>query len=271
MDMKYLYFLFVVFPFLAVAQNGQLGAFLQADIPDHTIMPKMSTNFGIGIQGGYQPFDHLPVVPEFKASIGTYSHRTLQQTYIFDSTNSTTTDVTYSSAMNRMSFGTKVYLTHQYRAVRPFITPQVGMAFMRSRIVIADPQDEDDCKPLDRKTTQRHSGFTYGGEAGVEIALDRLSGNGATGESRHKLYASVSFMQSFQPFEYVNVKYMQDHDHSAMAPGENHSSMSSDGREINTTFINVSTQNIHEHKIAELYRTQLRFWSIGIGYVYHFK
>jgi hypothetical protein len=267
--MKYLYLLFVLFPVLGFAQGGgEGGIFIVTDVPFKSEMPKMSTNVGVGLQGAYQPSARIPLAFELKGSFGSYSNKTLQQTYIFDSLSSTTTDVRYTSAMNRLNFGTKVYLTNAYTSVRPFVTPQLGYTFMRSKIVIYDPADEDDCKALDRETTQRYSGFTYGGEAGVEIAMDRLF-KGVT-NSKHKLYASVSYTQSFRPFEYVNIRYMQDHDHAAMAPGSHTGTSSEDGRDIDAQFVNVSTNDIHEHKIAELYKTDLRFWGINIGYVFSF-
>lgn len=271
MVMKYLYILFALFPLLSFGQqHWQVGSFLVTDVPNHSVMPKMSPTFGIGLQVGYKPVRFIPVSFELKANLGTYSNRTLQQTFIFDSTSSTTTDVTYSSGMNRLNFGAKVHLLNEFRAIRPYITPQIGYSFMRSRIAVADPQDEDDCQPLDKTTVQRFSGLTYGGELGVEVSMERLFKNVAS-ENKHRLYASVTFLNSFNQFEYINIKYMEDHDHAAMTGGD-HSGHTSpaDGRDVNTQFVNVTTNAIHEHKIAELYQTHLRFWGINVGYVFNF-
>ena len=41
-------------------------------------------------------------------------------------------------------------------------------------------------------------------------------------------------------------------------------------REITGEFINVSTQSIHEHKIAEIYRTNLAMFGISLGYIINF-
>jgi hypothetical protein len=231
-------------------------------------MPKMSTNFGGGLQFAYKPIPHFPMMLELKAGLGNFSRQRLSQTYIFTDNSSTTVDVDYSSAMNRAMLGAKFHIGHEFRAVRGFITPQIGSAVMRSRIVINDPQDTDDCKALESKTTQRYSGFVYGGEAGVEVSMERLF-RGVQTENKHRLYASVNFMKSFAQFEYVNVKYMEDHDHAAMEPGSG-GQTTGDGRDINTTFVNVSTNSLHEHKIAELYRTNLQFWGFSIGYVFNF-
>lgn len=267
--MKHLYLFLMFFPLFASAQSGQLGSFVTVDFPVKSIMPKMSTNGGIGLQFAYRPVQRIPVYIELKGSMGLYSSRTLQQTYYFDSVSSTNTNVTYTSAMNRLNLGFKTYLVNDYRAVRPFITPQIGATFMRSRIVIADPADEDDCRALERKTVQRDRGFTFGGEVGVDVAMNKLFPRAITDEG-HKLYLSVNFTQSFNKYEYVNVKYMDDHDHAALHNGSGHSASDEDGRDINTTFINLSTNSLHDHKIAELYRTDLRFIGFHIGYIYQF-
>lgn len=267
--MKQLYLIFLLLPLFAGAQRAQIGGYFTCDFPVKSVMPKMSTNGGIGTQLAYRPVQRIPLYVELKGSLGMYSNCTLQQTYYFDSVSSTNTDVTYTSAMNRLNLGLKTYLVNDYRAIRPFITPQIGAAFMRSKIVIADPADEDDCKALERKTVQRYRGFTYGGEVGVDISMNKLFPRSVTDEG-HKLYLSVNFTQSFNTFEYVNVKYMQDHDHAALHNGTSESPSTNDGRDINATFINMTTNSLHDHKIAELYHTDLRMIGFNIGYVYHF-
>ncbi len=267
--MRHAYLLLLFVPFFSAAQQAQIGTYFTADIPVRSVMPKMSTNAGIGLQFAYKPLPRFPMMVELKGSLGSYSYRTMQQTYIFDDESQTTTDVTFSSAMNKWQFGTKFHIGHAYRPVRGFITPQIGGAVMRSKIAIAIPGEEDDCVPMDRNTFQKDRGFFYGGEVGVEVDMNRLFRNVAT-EDRHRLYFSVNFMKSFGKFEYVNVKYMKDHDHEAMHGGGTGEPTSEDGRDINTTFVNVTNGDIHEHKIAELYRTDLRLWGFSVGYVFSF-
>ena len=136
-------------------QRFQLGAYMPIDFPDKSIMPKMSVNGGLGVVGAYSPIYGSPFYIELKGSWGVYSSKTLQQTYAFANGSQTTTDVTYSSSMNKYLLGFKYMIGKDFRAVRGFITPQIGVATFKSRIVISDPQDIDDCQPLDRETTQR--------------------------------------------------------------------------------------------------------------------
>lgn len=247
--------------FIANSQHGQIGVFVPIDIPVKSEMPKMGTNVGIGFSAAYSPFFTAPVFLELKTSWGSYSAKTLQQTYMFDNGSQTTTDVSYTSSLHKYLLGTKVMLGRDYKAVRGFVTPQIGVANFRTKIVIADPQDEDDCKPLDRETTQKFAGFVYGGEIGAQISMEKLF-KGISSENTHKLFISASYLAGFDHFEYVNVRYMQDEVHDTQT---SHSS-----GDINASFINVTTNQIHEHKIAEVYHTNLRMIGINIGYVINF-
>ena len=256
--------LFLTFSFVSIfsnSQKGQIGTFIPIDSPIKSVMPNMGTNIGFGLQGSYSPFHGSPFYIELKGSWGTYSQKSLEQTYYFSDSSQTTTNVYYKSSLRKYLLGTKFMVGNDFRMVRGFITPQIGLAKYRTNIVITDPSDVDDCKPLDRKTTQKDIGFVYGGELGIEISLEKLIHN-IEGENKHKLVISGSYLAGFNHFEYVNVKHMKDEIH-----GTNVTHADAD---INTTFINLSTKEIHEHKIGELYHTSLMYWGINIGYVYNF-
>ena len=72
----------------------------------------------------------------------------------------------------------------------------------------------------------------------------------------------MSYLRGMNHFEYVNVKYMQDEVHNTMTTHPK--------GDINASFINVSTNNIHEHKIAELYHTPFEMVGINFGYIVRF-
>jgi hypothetical protein len=268
--MKSILLLFALFPVFIFGQTHyQFGTYVTCDIPNHQVMPKMSTNVGMGLQFAYKPLFHVPIAFELKSSTGFYSNRDLSQTYYFSDSSSTTTNVSYSSYMNKVLFGTKILIGSEFNKIHGYFTPQIGASFMRSKIRINDPKEEDDCKPLEKATTQKYTGFTYGAELGAEIDMRIFLKN--IRENKHYLYASASFLNGFGKFEYVNVKYMHDHAHGALPEGGTTTTITDeDGRDITATFINVSTNSLHDHKIAELYRTNLQYWGFNIGYIIYF-
>lgn len=258
---SFLLFFLVGISGITFSQQTRLGFFLPIDFPVKSTMPYMSTTGGIGFTGAYSPFFSAPVSLELKANLGGYSSRTVAQTYQFDDGSQTTTDVTYSSGMNKMLIGTKIMMGGDYRTIRGYLTPQIGTARFRSKITVADPEDQDGCHPLDSDIRQKDRGWIYGGEIGAEIVLSRLLPNQVSDEG-HTLFLSASYLRGFDHFEYVNVKYMTDEVHTTMAT---HTTA-----DLNARFINLSTNNIHEHKVAELYHTPFEMIGIQIGYVYRF-
>lgn len=262
--------LFTLLPFFGLSQgeyNWQFGLFGASDIPIKSHMPNMSVNWGAGAQVAYRPLPNVPVFLELRGALGQYSSRTTEETFVFDDGTSTVTDVSFSSNMHRLSFGTKIYYTSFYRPVRAYITPQIGYSFMKSRIRIADPEDTDGCAPLDNKIKHRAAGASYGLELGAEFDIRKIF----TGNDRpeQRLYLSVSYLGSFNKMDYVNVRYMSDHEHGITAGDHNHA-LSEENRDLTAEFINLATENIHEHKIAEIYRTPLRFVTVNVGYVWYF-
>lgn len=247
--------------------NWQIGLYGSIDVPIRSEMPKMSTNLGAGAQLSYRPIRHLPFYVELGGSFGQYSSRTSEETFVFSDGSSTVTDVSFSSRMHKIQLGTKFYYTGYYRPVRGYVTPQIGYAFMKSRIRIEDPEDEDGCRPLDNQIRQRSGDFTYGLELGAEFDMRKI----IRGEDRpeQRLFVSASFLGSFHSVDYVNVRYMNEHEHGISGDDHSHMDMDED-RDLTVEFVNLATDNIHEHKVAELYRTPLRFVTINIGYRWYF-
>ena len=269
--MKHITLFLLLLPLGIFAQTKwQVGLFTPIEIPNKSLMPKMNTVGGFGLQFAYQPISHIPVALEFKSNFGSYYSKTMEQTYYFDDYSSTTTDVSYTSGFNQMKLGAKIQIGTDFNRIRGFITPQIGTGVMRTKIRIADPLDEDDCQPLANETQHKYRGYTYGLEVGGEIDLSLLIPKIAT-ENRHYVYISGSLVNGFSKFEYVNARHMQDHNHGPLPEGgAEMTTTDGEGRPITATFINLTTNNLHDHKITEVYNTALQYWGIRIGYVIHF-
>lgn len=267
--MKKLYFILFFLPLFGLSQNQwQFGMYFGTYSPFKSQMPKMSTVYGGGYSLNYKPSPIFPVSIDWSSTFGSYYSKTQKETYVFNSSSQTTTDVTYTSNMRTHLLGAKLNFTNDYASIRPYIKPQIGWATMKSKILIADPSDTDDCHPLDKQTNNVFRGMVYGGEAGVEVDMNKIF-KGVEQNNKHYLYIAGTYLRGFNQFEYINQKYMTANEHGAMAMGSN-GTMDDDGRDVTTQFINVTTNEIHEHKIAELYKTNLEMWGIKVGYVFYF-
>ncbi len=261
-----LFFLFI--SGVSFGQTYQIGAFVPIDIPMKSIMPRASVVGGFGLSTYFSPESKLPMAFELKGNLGSYSNLTLNQTYEFSDGSQTKTDVTYSSNFHKFMLGTRFSSRYALDGMEFYFTPQIGLGTMRSRIYIADPMDEDDCKALENTIVQRDNGFLYGLEAGFDVRLNKLIPVSKI-EDGHRIFISANYLSSFKSFDYINIRYMEDKVHGVNGH-ENHNLMDEEGRDINAQFVNVTSNNLHEHKIAELYTTPLKYIGIQFGYVFRF-
>lgn len=258
----------ILLPLLFIAaisfgQRAQFGLNYSADFPNRDVMPKMGVVNSLGIAGAFKPLREFPMYLEVKGSLGVYSYKVIPQTYIFGNGDRTTVNVNYNSNMHKLLFGTKFQIGSEYKMVNFFVTPQIGGAFLNSRIYIEDPTTEPgECKALESSHPHRSSVSVYGGEIGAQINLSYFKSGGF----KHRINVSLNYLGGFSPVEYINVKYMKDEPHG-VAEDQHHGSSD---RDLNATFINVTTNATHSHKIAELYKTQFQMWGFHIGYVISF-
>lgn len=242
---------------------------LSIDIPNKNIMPRMSSNVSFGGSYAVFPFKVLPVGIELRGSLGAYALGKENMKFTFDTTNITELEVQYNSNMNKTMLGLKFVDLESNNLVKPFATVYAGYAFMRSRIYIPDPQDETDCEPLENKIVHKFKGFVYGAEAGVEFNLSKIRiNNGYKGKGLF-LYTSFGLLRSNSNFEYINIKHRVDELNGPLPsqPVHQHHSQESPG-EFSATFINLSSNQYHTHKVAELYKTSINMWNISFGLIY---
>ena len=65
--------------------------------------------------------------------------------------------------------------------------------------------------------------------------------------------------------DYINTKNIQDHVHvDPNAPQP----LPGKGEPLNVRFVNVNTQAIHEHQVAEVYNSPLRMLDIKLGVIF---
>jgi hypothetical protein len=143
--------------------------------------------------------------------------------------------------------------------VNPFITGKLGYANFFSAVIVNDPNNADDCKPLERKTPiADHSFFaSYGAGLQVDVSTRRRPNHAW-------MYVSVSQMHGTS-LDYINVREVKDpnHDMSQM----NNPPDGSEGRRtpLKISFINVATQSIHQHQLATVYNSPLRLLEMKLG------
>lgn len=191
-----------------------------------------------------------------EGSWGTYASTQKEQTFNFGNGTSTRTFVNYSSNVLQGGLTARVLLLKN-KPVTPYLSGRAGYSSFYSRIFIEDPHDVDGCRPLDQKTLMRDGTFMAGYGGGLQIDWTVFSPKAF--KKRGFIDLRVQNIRGGK-LDYINTKKLIDAS-APPPPGE-------DGKAVSVKFINVTTNEIHEHQVAEVYTTPLRMLEFKLSWVF---
>jgi hypothetical protein len=190
-----------------------------------------------------------------EAGFGQYASFTKDQDIRFPDGSGINTKVSYSSNIATAGILTRFSLFKEAK-VNPYLTGKLGYANFFSKVIVADPEDDDACKPLDKKTPiHDHSFFAaYGAGLQIDISSKKKPGNAWIDISLNQIHGTQ--------LSYINVKDIKNHidnDPNDPVPPSDKSVP------LSIRFVNVATQTIHEHQLAQVYTSPLRLIEMKIG------
>ena len=206
----------------------------------------------------------LPIknYPQFlvgiETGIGNYAEKTINQTFQFTDGTSTMTDVRYSSNIGFVNAVLRYDIPVKGNAV-PYLHLIGGYNKFYTDVFVEDPDDPSGCEPLENENAFNDHTFTWGYGAGVQIKLNEKKRK--PGAASYKLDLAVTNVYGGK-LEYLNVKHLKEHNHN--------DPLSPDSKPFVSRFVNVSTQAIHEHQVAEIFESNLRLLQIRVGFVIQF-
>ena len=188
-------------------------------------------------------------------SVGTYASTRKQQTFNFDNGNSTKTWVNYSSNVAQANLSARVFIL-QNKKLMPYVSGKAGYTSFYSNIYIEDPNDPGGCKALQKRTLIKDGTISTGYGGGLQLAWSLFSKK----VKRENKFIDISINKiNGSHIDYINTKKLIDA--SNPPTGTN-------AKPLNVQFINATTQQIHEHQVAELYNTPLRMLECKISMVF---
>jgi len=246
--------------FYASSQQVEMGLGYGMGVP----LKDMAKHMQLAHQGVFNINYRLPIknYPQFvvgiETGIGTYAHKTINQTFQFTDGTTTNTDVRYSSNIGFVNLVAR-YDIPVKGAVVPYLHLIGGYDELYTDVYVEDPADPMGCKPLENENAFNDHTFTWGYGAGVQIKLkeSKRKSCGAT----YKLDLAATNVYGGD-LEYLNVKHLTAHNHS--------DPQSPDTKPFVSKFINVNSQAIHEHQLAEIHESRFRMLQIRIGLVIQF-
>ena len=191
-----------------------------------------------------------------EGSWGTYASTQKEQTFNFTNGSSTRTWVNYSSNVLQGGLTARVLLLKD-KGVTPYLSGRAGYASFYSSIFIEDPHDWDGCRPLDQKTLLKDG--TFMGAYGGGLQIDWAFFHPKAFKKRGFIDLRVQNIRG-NNVDYINTKKLID----ASAPPP----VGEDGKAVSVKFINATTNEIHEHQVAEVYTTPLRMLEFKLSWVF---
>lgn len=188
--------------------------------------------------------------------VGVYSHKKINQTFNFDANTSTVVPVNYNSNV----FNTNLQARYQFLDERrnfivPYVTAKAGLYKFYSNVVIEDPEDPDGCHALDRKNLINDNTMYWSAGAGFEINPLMFSKRKRK-DGPVRIDLSINTIRGGN-LDYINTKHLKDEQDMPQTGG----------KPLYVKFINVSTQDIHEHKVAQVYNSALRALEVRAGVI----
>jgi len=184
--------------------------------------------------------------------IGMYASKRIDQTFQFDNNTSTVLPVDYSSNVFNANIQARFNLLSDKKFIIPYINAKGGLYNFYSSVYIGDPEDDGGCHALEQENIINDKTMYWSAGGGLQINPVIFSKNKYSGKVMIDISANTIRGGTLN---YINTKHLMD-PQDITDP---------DGKPLNVEFINVSTQSIHEHTVAQVYTSPLRMLEFRIG------
>lgn len=149
------------------------------------------------------------------------------------------------------------YLFFENKKIQPYITAKMGYAQLSSSFMVEDPRDPEACRALERETFHSDGTLYWGYGIGF-----RWNFGNNTSKARNFIDFSIT-QTNGNNVDYVNVNRLHNHTTEPL-PTDN-------TKPIFVNFVNASNQNIHQHRIAELYNNPFNLLQVKLGYIAYLR
>ena len=186
--------------------------------------------------------------------LGVYAMEHQQQTYQYSNGATTEANVNFTSNIFNAHMVVGVDLRHS-KMVIPYVFVKGGMSDFYTRIYVPDPNDDDGCKPLENKNVYKDATWSGGLGGGFKIAGNEILKK--SGSQNWWIDFSTSYLVG-GTVNYLNVKHLMDHNDNT----------NYDPKGYNISFVNVTTNEIHQHQVAEVHTSRINQLDIKLGLLF---
>ena len=208
------------------------------------------------LQGGilYQLKHVKQLSVGIELGIGSYASKRIEQTFQFDNNIAAVVPVNYNSNEFNANGLVRLNLLSDKYFVVPYVNVKAGVYNLFSTIYIDDPGDAGGCQALEQKTIMNDKTLYWSAGGGLQIdpaifSKNKRSGNVLIDISANTIHGGT--------MNYINTRHLTDAQ-TLNDPG---------GKPLQVKFINASTQQIHEHTVAQVFTSSLRLLEFRAGVI----
>lgn len=189
-----------------------------------------------------------------EAGIGIYAMQRIDQTFTFDNSTTAVVPVNYNSNVFNTNLLVRYDLADREKFVIPYLTAKGGYYSFFSNIYIEDPTDGSSCHALQKENIIKDGSLTWTAGAGLQMNTAIF----AKRKFRRNVMIDISANTvRGGRIDYINTKRLVDAQ-TLNDPGS---------KPLQVQFINASSQNIHEHTVAQVFNSPLRMLEVRMGIV----
>jgi hypothetical protein len=186
--------------------------------------------------------------------IGSYASKRIEQTFQFDNNTAAIVPVNYNSNTFNINLQSRLNLLNDEYLVVPYINVKAGMYNFFSTVYIEDPADAGGCHALEQKTIMNDKTFYWSAGGGFQVDPVIFSKNKRRGNVLIDISANTIRGGTM---DYINTRHLTD----AQTLND------PDSKALQVKFINASTQQIHEHTVAQVFTSTLRLLEFKAGVI----
>lgn len=189
-----------------------------------------------------------------ETGIGIYANKRIERTFQFDNNVAAVVPVNYSSNVFNVALQGRLDLVNESKIVIPYVQLKGGLYNFFSNIVIEDPNNPGSCLALQRESIINDKTMYWSGGGGLQINPALFA--------KRKFLRNVSIDIGANIVRGGNLRYINTKNLMDAQPAND-----PEGKPLNVQFINVGTQQIHEHSVAQVHTSPLRMLEFRAGVV----
>jgi len=183
-----------------------------------------------------------------------YGHDKSRQDYTMSDGTVAPMDIIVDNSFTNLFLAARYYIVPiEGRIIKPYITAKGGYSWFRTSLNIYDPDETDQCEPVDRDLLMKDGTFSVTGGAGFHWDLSSVFKNMDTDVFLFNVSANVVLGGKVN---YMNTD--ADHHHQTGNPAS----------DVTAKYINNQTQIVHEHHVGYLYSSYVEMVDFRAGFVF---